>query len=377
VRQVTVRRWRPAGHDWWRAFGMVYLLYLLYPAADLWHGHHRPPATVAGWAVIVAFVGLYVYLAMRRWNRGWLRRYQAVALAIAVVTVAAMLAFGDAWTGLPIYAGVAAALAFPARAAVALAGLVCAVQVVVLAAGSGLGAGGLFLAAQTLVVPIAMVGITRLISQNYELRAARADVARLAVAEERLRFARDLHDLLGHCLSTIVLKTELARRLAEKDGAGDGRAVVELADIERIARQALVDVRETVSGYRELSLPDELDNAREVLTAAGVGCEVCPPGEPLPALVEALLAWVVREGTTNVLRHARASHCLISVTTAEHQAVLVVLDDGVGPTGGTGNGIAGLAERLAAVGGKLTAGPAAGRGFRLAAVAPLCGRADA
>ncbi|MFL6074637.1 MAG: sensor histidine kinase [Mycobacteriales bacterium] len=372
-----MKRWRPAGHDWWRAFGMVYLLYLLYPAADLWHGHHRPPATVAGWAVIVAFVGLYVYLAMRRWNRGWLRRYQAVALAIAVVTVAAMLAFGDAWTGLPIYAGVAAALAFPARAAVALAGLVCAVQVVVLAAGSGLGAGGLFLAAQTLVVPIAMVGITRLISQNYELRAARADVARLAVAEERLRFARDLHDLLGHSLSTIVLKTELARRLAEKDGAGDGRAVVELADIERIARQALVDVRETVSGYRELSLPDELDNAREVLTAAGVGCEVRPPGEPLPALVEALLAWVVREGTTNVLRHSRASHCLISVTIAEHQAVLVVLDDGVGPTGGTGNGIAGLAERLAAVGGKLTAGPAAGRGFRLAAVAPLCGRADA
>ncbi|GLW05992.1 hypothetical protein Misp01_11220 [Microtetraspora sp. NBRC 13810] len=222
----------------------------------------------------------------------------------------------------------------------------------------------------------ALLGMGRLV---HELAAARAEVARLAVDNERLRFARDLHDILGHTLTSITIRSQLAARLARRDAE---RAAAEMTVVEHTARRALDEVRDAVAGYRALSLPDELDNARHALGGAGISCEVAPPGDPVPVLAESLLAWAVREGTTNVLRHSGAGRCAISVRVDPAQASVEVRDDGPrtsrpadaagGPEPGRrGNGLTGLAERVAVAGGTLDAGPLPGGGYRLLARIPL------
>jgi len=192
-----------------------------------------------------------------------------------------------------------------------------------------------------------------------ELRAAREELARLAVtdavAEERLRFARDLHDLLGHSLSGIALKSQLARRLIDPDPAMASR---EIADIEQVAQQALGEVREAVTGYRRRGLTTELDAARALLTTAGVRVDM-DAGPALPAEVQEPLAWVVREATINVLRHAFATRCVIVVSTSDRAVSIEIRDDGTGARrrGRFGNGLTGLRERITGVGGSLEAGP--------------------
>ncbi|URN16774.1 MULTISPECIES: sensor histidine kinase [Streptomyces] len=222
----------------------------------------------------------------------------------------------------------------------------------------------------------------------WELDAAHRLQARLAIAEERLRFARDLHDVMGRNLSVIALKSELAVRLA-RHGAAD-RAVGEMDEVQRIARESQREVREVVRGYREADLHTELEGARGVLAAAGIRCrvDVRDPDTDLPAAAQSALAWVVREAATNVLRHSDARHCRVTVSAPPDggQAVLVVENDGVGagpPRGGApggveapgavpGSGLAGLRERLAVLGGVLEAGPADGGGrFRVTARVPL------
>jgi two-component system, NarL family, sensor histidine kinase DesK len=202
-----------------------------------------------------------------------------------------------------------------------------------------------------------------------ELRQAREDLTRLAVTEERLRFARDLHDLLGHSLSTISLKSQLARRLA----AGDRAVSAEIADIEAVTQKALVEIREAVTGYRQSTLADELDTARATLAAAGIEVSAYLSGTPLPAQADGMLGWVVREAATNILRHSQAHTCRIRLTRHRDTAVLEVRDDGVGPgeSTGTGNGLIGLAERLNAAAGILDTGAAPGKGFQLTVRLPL------
>jgi two-component system sensor histidine kinase DesK len=204
-----------------------------------------------------------------------------------------------------------------------------------------------------------------------ELRQARADLARLAVTEERVRFARDLHDLLGHSLTTIALKSQLARRLAEPGSP----MALEMADIESVTHQALTEVRDAVTGYRTRSLAEELDAARATLAAAGIDVRMCLDSAPLPAVLDSLLGWVVREGTTNVLRHSRANTCEFRLSRNETTVSLAVDDNGVGTSshGTPGNGLAGLAERLTSAGGHLDSGPAPDHGFHLAARLPLVG----
>lgn len=224
-----------------------------------------------------------------------------------------------------------------------------------------------------------------------QLKATRQRLARSAVAEERMRFARDLHDLLGHTLSVVVVKSEAARRLAPRDLDA---ALVEIADIESVGRQALTEIREAVTGYREGSLAGELDRARSALTASGIEVEFQESGPPLPPQAEALLGWVVRESVTNVVRHSGATRTRIELGTAGGRARLTVTDNGRGPrpaadpadpgrspasgrepvsgTGtGSGSGLRGLTERLAAAGGSLTSGAAQGGGFRVTAVVPV------
>ncbi|WP_328889277.1 sensor histidine kinase [Streptomyces sp. NBC_00316] len=207
-----------------------------------------------------------------------------------------------------------------------------------------------------------------------ELRATRQELARTAVEKERLRFSRDLHDLLGHTLSVIVVKSEAARRLAPRD---IDAALLQVADIESVGRQALTEIREAVTGYREGSLATELDRARSALTAAGVEPVVRRSGPPLAPQAEALLGWVVREAVTNVVRHSNATTCSFVVDGTGERVRLTVTDDGRGqaaepPAPGIGGtGLKGLTERLAAAGGSLTAGPGQGGGFVVVAELPV------
>ncbi|WLQ43373.1 sensor histidine kinase [Streptomyces laculatispora] len=205
-----------------------------------------------------------------------------------------------------------------------------------------------------------------------ELRSTRQELARAAVEKERLRFSRDLHDLLGHTISVIVVKSEAARRLAPHDM---DEALRQVTDIESVGRQALTEIREAVTGYREGSLATELDRARSALTAAGIEPTVRRSGPPLSPQTEALLGWVAREAVTNVLRHSAATACAFVIDGTSDRVRLTVTDDGRNPAapptpGIGGTGLKGLSERLAAAGGSLEAGPGPGGGFVVMAELP-------
>ena len=207
-----------------------------------------------------------------------------------------------------------------------------------------------------------------------ELERTRHVQAVLAVAEERLRFARDLHDVIGRTLSVVALKAELSARLAER---GRAQAVTEMLEVRRIAQDSLVELRTVVGGYRAAGLSTELAGARALLGSAGITCRVDAAGEDLPAEVQNAFGWVVREGTTNVLRHSEARECVITVRTAAGTATLAMTDDGVAPAGGRlelGNGLVGLTERISALGGTVTASRDGG-GFRLVATLAVGGPA--
>ena len=220
-----------------------------------------------------------------------------------------------------------------------------------------------------------------LLDAVYELDEARETRARLAVAEERLRFGRDLHDVMGRNLSVIALKSELAVQLARR---GRAEAVDQMIEVQRIARESQREVRDVVRGYRETALDVELAGAQGVLTAAGIECEVTGEATGLPTEVQSALGWVVREATTNVLRHGNAGRCAVAVRVAEGSVVLTVENDGAkaidggtggsgGGTGGSGGGagLVGLRERLSAVGGELEAGAVDDDRFRVRATVPL------
>uniref|UniRef100_A0AAU2JPN1 Histidine kinase n=1 Tax=Streptomyces sp. NBC_00049 TaxID=2903617 RepID=A0AAU2JPN1_9ACTN len=210
-----------------------------------------------------------------------------------------------------------------------------------------------------------------LLKTVWELDRSREAQAQLAVAEERLRFGRDLHDVMGRNLAVIALKSELAVQLARRERP---EAVEQMIEVQRIARESQREVRDVVRGYREADLAVELEGARGVLSAAGMDCRVdFEAGRPLPSEVQSALGWVVREATTNVLRHGDAQSCVISLTAPEKGSVtLVVENDGapLAPAGPPGSGLAGLRERLAALDGTLQAGPVDGGRFRLRAEIP-------
>jgi two-component system, NarL family, sensor histidine kinase DesK len=205
-----------------------------------------------------------------------------------------------------------------------------------------------------------MIGVARLGSAIRELHTTRQELARLKVEEERLRLARDLHDLLGQTLSMITLKSELARHLITESPE---RCAQELSDIERVARQTLREVREAVAGYRQPQLSGELAAARQLLEAAGITYQITPIKEALPPGTSAVLAWAVREGVTNIIRHSRARHCRITLIQENGMVGAEVINDGsrreqagslpVRP----GLGLSGLRERVITVGGRMEAGP--------------------
>ncbi|MER8031649.1 sensor histidine kinase [Streptomyces bauhiniae] len=319
---------------------------------------------------LFVFNSLYVYVTFRAFDR---EKRQSLSTRLALVTM------GLVTTGLAVGYGGNWLLFFP------LLGLATGATL----RGRNLGRIGLLLAAYGAVLAglregwreapnigyatflscMVTAAILSLSEAVRELRAAREELARRAVEKERLRFSRDLHDLLGHTLSVIVVKSEAARRLAGRD---IDAALAQIGDIESVGRQALTEIREAVTGYREGSLSTELTRARSALAAASVEPVVRQSGAPLAPQTEALLGWVVREAVTNVVRHSRATRCEITVESAEERARLTITDNGtVTPTPSTdGTGLKGLTERLAAASGSLTAGPAPGGGFTVTAELP-------
>jgi two-component system sensor histidine kinase DesK len=198
----------------------------------------------------------------------------------------------------------------------------------------------------------------RAINSQHELAKTQAELARLAAENERFRIARDLHDVLGHSLTTITVKAGLASRLGAVDKE---QALAEIAEVETLARQTLADVRTAVTGYREVTLAGELATGRELLRAAGIAVDLPTAVDVVAAEHQELFGWVVREGLTNVVRHARASSCAVQLS----RSCVEITDDGAGGPAASGNGLTGLRERVTEAGGAFDAGPLRPAGWRL------------
>ncbi|MEU6661337.1 sensor histidine kinase [Streptomyces sp. NPDC046821] len=333
----------------------------------------RTPNPWIGGIGLLVFNSLYVSVVFQAFDKR--RReapYTRIALiAMGLLTCGLALAYGGSWLMFFPLLGLAAGAVVRGRrlgqVGIGLAAVAGAV------AGLKEGWDALNIAYGTFLSTMVTAAILSLSEAVRELRAAREELAHRAVEQERLRFSRDLHDLLGHTMSVIVVKSEAARRLAHRDLDA---ALAQVADIESVGRQALTEIREAVTGYREGSLATELDRARSALTAAGIEPVVRQSGPPLAAQTEALLGWVVREAVTNVVRHSGAARCEISVDGGPERVRLRVHDNGRGAAaepprpGVGGTGLKGLTERLGSAGGSLVTGPAT-RGFTVTAELPV------
>ncbi|WP_052675008.1 sensor histidine kinase [Amycolatopsis orientalis] len=211
---------------------------------------------------------------------------------------------------------------------------------------------GLIAAALAGTILATIVLPSRLWDLLLQARAGREARARLAVSEERLRFARDVHDLLGHRLAVIALKAELAARLS---GTDPERAACEAAEAQNLATSALSEVREAVHGYREVDLGDQLLAVENVLRDAGIRCTVRQPEDDPPAGTATQLALALREACTNVLRHSTAGWCTIEIRRDPEEVRMTIANDGAGKAvaDGLGFGLRGTSERLAGLGGTL------------------------
>jgi two-component system sensor histidine kinase DesK len=354
------RRWR------WAMVGVFWLLFLAPLVTKVIHADQPVVARALTLLAIAAFVVLYLtavpLTAIRPMDDPL--RYVAVAAALLLGLATAPVG-GEASESTFVYIAVVAVGLLRPRIAAPIAAGVALLAIALSYGVPGWSNDPWGLVFSVFLASVATMAFVRLIRRNYELAAAREGLAAMAVEQERARFARDLHDLLGHSLTVITVKSELAGRLMARDPE---RAAREVADIERLAREALADVRSTVAGYREVTLATELSAARSALTAAGITAELPGALDEVPGARRELFGWVVREGVTNVVRHSDAHlvRVMVSPTTVE------VVDDGSGCCADdlTGNGLLGLRERLSAAGGRLEAGPADGGGFRLYAEVP-------
>jgi two-component system sensor histidine kinase DesK len=338
-------------------FAAIWLFYLLSPLSAAWDR-----GDVRGWIGLVATLSFAaVYLAvfmLMRWRRTGapfrppMRASQGLGVVLVEVVLAIVMCvtIGQKGDAAAVYIAVICVMCLETRWAW-LASLTVAATTyaaTVWLPGWHRDEGILF---GTLVATLAIWGISQSVNRNIEVLAVREENARLALDDERNRFARDLHDILGHSLTVITVKAELANRLI---GVDADRARSELADLERLSRDALADVRRAVEGYRELTLPGELARARMALSAAEIAADLPNSTDDVPTDRRELFAWAVREGITNVIRHSGARRC--TVVLGEHE--VEVRDDGrgggflgQGHGQGQGHGLTGLRERAAALGG--------------------------
>jgi two-component system, NarL family, sensor histidine kinase DesK len=372
----------------WRLYAAFWLICLVFPLLALAQAQLPPMRLLLALAGLLIFVTSYAWVmwphplsgARRAHARSRSATHLLVMLTVLVLLLS--LAYDGAFLWLFVGVGAVAGIALPARSAFVA---VMLLTLLTLFTSVGL-SGGIAQTDWLHIIPLVLlvrglgldiVGLVRLARALSELHAARRELARMAVIEERLRMARDLHDLLGHTLSLITLKSELAGRLVESAPA---RAVAEIQEVERVARQTLREVREAVAGYRQPQLASELDGARQLLEAAGIACAIEHMAGALPPAADAVLAWTIREGVTNVIRHSRAHHCTIRVMCAGGSVCAEVVDDGTrrgsqqATTDGAGSGLVGLGERVRGYGGQMEAGSLragdAG-GFRLWVALPI------
>lgn len=372
----------------WRLYAQAWLVCLLFPILALFRQRPTPgqllPA-LGGLAVfVIAYTRVMWFHPLRTGARDRWSFTASLTLLTGLVALALVLSrlYASAFLWLLIGASAVAGVLLPARGA-----FLAVMALTLLTLGSGVAlAGGIGATDWLHVIPLVLLvrglgldlaGLARLAEALRELHAARGELARMAVIEERLRMARDLHDLLGRSLSVITLKSELAARLVAQDQA---RAILEMREVEQIARRTLREVRAAVAGYRQPTLHSELEGARQLLEAAGIDHTIEADAGALPAPLEAVLAWTIREGVTNVIRHSRARWCRISLLSGQGMVAVELLNDWVCEIASadtpapSGNGLTGLTERVAAHGGRMTAGPwpiDGNTGFRLRVELPL------
>jgi two-component system, NarL family, sensor histidine kinase DesK len=376
----------------------VWLAFILFPAINAFARHGTALDHGLTVAAAAAFVVIYVALVLLWRHRHADPVLRSLFVGLVALACALTLSDGASWGFLFTYCAASAGLI---SSRFGFAGVVaCSVLAGITSAlGGASGGQAVGWVASSAGIGMLILVMRDLRVRNEQLSAARAELAQMAVAQERERFARDLHDLLGHSLSVIALKAELAGRMLsgrpDDDPAAEARlrdrAATEVRELEQVARVALGEVRDAVSGYRQPTLEGELAGARMALSAAGIEADVQQAQVPLAPAVEAVLAWTVREGATNVIRHSGARRCTLRVTASLTDAGVEVVDDGqvvgvgevvddgqvvgVGETepGSTngGHGIAGLAERARLVHGTIEAGALAGGGYRLAVSVPV------
>jgi two-component system sensor histidine kinase DesK len=384
----------------WPLLPMIFLTNLIAPLTEALHARSTPLRLSALLAGLAFFLAVYLWAS---WHNDVSRvayptpqqqastseRWRWVPIAALVgLSAAFILGDGPHWLAMLIFTSACAGGRFtPGRAVRAVAALAFLAGLLGWFSHDTLSDVG------ATMFWTGMAGVLTIIINHFRLtnralHSAREENARLAVEAERLRFARDLHDLLGHDLAHLALKSEVAEYLVL---TSPEQAIMAIREIGDVARTALQEVRAAVAGYRQPTLAGELRGAREILSAAGIafsheGEDVSPPSP-----VEATLAWAVREGVTNVVKHSRARHCTIRTTQDIGCVGVEVIDDGRGSGDGvaaplasapgcSGNGLPGLIERAAALGGRCDAGRLPDGGFRLSVtlpVAPKPGARDA
>jgi two-component system sensor histidine kinase DesK len=345
--EARTAKWAGGWRRW--AFPGIWLIYLAQTVGGV-HDHSSGAAEVVGYIVVVAFACCYLGSIGSGWAQRMTRFWWLYGTSFVLTAIEALFARDDAFVFF-VYIAVLTVAGLRQYAPIVIGSM----MLLTLFAPKLFGWGGDLdynNALAIVLVGLAMYGFFAIVQSNMELAAARAEVARLAAENERSRIARDLHDLLGHSLTTITVKAGLARRLAER--GNHERASEEISEVETLSRRTLSDVRAAVAGHRDVTLAGELATAREVLRAAGMIAELPGSVDVVDAELSELFGWVLREAVTNAVRHSHASHCTVLLGPRS----IAVVDDGRGGAAGAGNGLVGLSERVAAVGGVVSAGPA-------------------
>jgi two-component system, NarL family, sensor histidine kinase DesK len=373
TRQVAGHRGRALG---WGLLGSraAILAYLLYVASAV-SDDSRGAGAVFGYVILAAFALCWLIIPVpgslgmspAPWRRFWVLYAVLVGLFVAELPFAHAQAFV-----LAVFITIITVARLGARSAPIVLMLAVAALLVPVAIPSWHDS---LAAAWGDVTPVAIpiaalmtFTVHRALVNTHALAEARAELASLAAENERSRIARDLHDLLGHSLTTITVKAGLAARLGAADGA---RALREIAEVETLARQALAEVRAAVAGYREVTLAGELATGRQLLHAAGISADLPRAVDDVDPDHQELFGWVVREGLTNIVRHSRASSCAVRLAASS----IEITDDGVGGAALPGNGLTGLRERVTVAGGGIESGPACPAGWRLRVWMPPTGDA--
>jgi two-component system, NarL family, sensor histidine kinase DesK len=366
----TVRRAR------WFLVGLHLALVAVAPVFTIagFEGDAGNPAMAVLAALAIGALQLRHSFAAARGERP--RGWPWTLLALTVLVYLPMTWFAMDWAPMQYFVIASGAMllrGWPAGIAVAAPLLATATRVVGEAPVNGESVAQEVLAVAYWIVglvtgAVALYGSARLVQILDELEATRTELAELAVGRERLRVSRDLHDLLGQSLSAVSLKGDLALRLLHSDPLA---ARAEIASLTEVARDTLRGVRAVTRGEHEVSLRTETKGAVALLSAAGIDARIDLDLSDLPAPVEHLLAWAVREGVTNVLRHSQATTCSITAGRRHASTFLEVVNDGArGATAGEGSGLAGLTERAGALTGSVTAGPVGDGRFRLLVEVP-------